>query len=504
MANVNHQPGMANAAPRRELAFRIRLHPQCPIDIRADDICSSFDTPQKPLLSGNHTVVEIGLMERRGIFAWVRGIINELESFNLHSINLVPALWGQLFKIIQNHAFFKRWIFSRPRPGPMGFLAFVYDPSEEQKLTEENVLGRAQIIWQEIEADLKDEEPNQFIAEIFQQAYHIWQYKTCMNNMLRDFSGQPRTTDRDGFLELMRYRLPPPGNHPVQVLAVPAAALQPANQLARPRQNPVGADTGIVGHASIIGNPGNNPTCRATNTRTGARLSTGMSVAASSLDISDSQSSGSENTNPAFKQPYAPMPTSDRNTGRMVSTLTVSGPALTHGLRRANRIVSSAMPNAIQTGGSNAVQAGGSNAVQGGNSNVPAASAPQNNGNKLNCKTQGNIQPHSGPGAAMGQSRPPQPSCKTQGNIQPHSGPGAAMGQSRPPQPNLRRRRSSIRTQCPPRVLVPNSESSGSSAAIPAVTQKRPATTNSNTSSLAGPSRPSGKKIKMENPDAER
>ncbi|TGO20606.1 hypothetical protein BPAE_0281g00060 [Botrytis paeoniae] len=465
MANVNHQPGMANAAFQRELAFRISLQPQCPIDIRADEICGSFDTPQKPLLSGNHTVVEIGFMERQGIFAWVRGIISELQSFNLHSINLVPALWGQLFKIIQNHAFFKRWIFSRPRPGPMGFLTFVHDPSEELKYTAENVLGRAQIIWQEIEADLKDEEPNQFIGEIFQQVYHIWQYKGCMNNMLRDLRGHPRTTDSDGFIELMRYRLPPPGNHPVQVLAVPAAALQPAHQLAHPLQNPIGTDTGIFGHASIIGDPGNNPTRGATN----ARLSTGMSVAAGSLEISDNQSSGSDNTNPAFNQPYAPMPTSDHNTGRMVSTLMLSGMALAHGLRGANRIVSSAMPNAVQAGGSNAVQAGGSN--------IPATSVPQSNGNQQN----GNAQ----------------------GNRQPRPGPGAAMGQSRPPQPNLRRRPSSTRTQRPPHVPVLNSASPGSSAAGPAVTQKRPATTNSRTSSAAGPSRPSGKKVKMEKPDAD-
>ncbi|KAF5874697.1 uncharacterized protein Bfra_004712 [Botrytis fragariae] len=452
---------MANAATQRDLAFRISLHPQFPIDIRADEICGSFDTPQKPLLSGNHTVVEIGIMERRGIFTWVRGIINELQSFNLNSINLVPALWGQLFKIVQNHAFFKRWIFSRPRPGPMGFLTFVHDPSEELKYTTENVLGRAQIIWQEIEADLKDEGPNQFISEIFHQVYHIWQYKCYMNNMLRDLRGRPRTTDRDGFIELMRYRLPPPGNRPVQVLAVPAAALQPAHQLAHPLQNPVGTDTGIVGHASIIGNPDNNPTREATNTRTDARLSTGMSVAAGSLEISDNRSSGSDNTNPAFNQPYAPTPTSDHNGGRMISTLMLSDTALAHGLRGANRIVSSAMPNAVQTGGSN----------------VPAASGPQNNGNQQN----GNAQ----------------------GNRQPHPGPGATIGQSRPPQSNLRRRRSSTRAQRPPHVPVLNSASSGSSAASPAVTQKRPATTNSSTSSAAVPSRPSGKKVKMEKPDAD-
>ncbi|KAF7900200.1 uncharacterized protein EAF01_007503 [Botrytis porri] len=481
MANANHQPGMPNAATQLELAFRISLKPNCPIHIRADELCGSFDTPQKPPLSRNHAVVEIGVMERRGIFAWVRGIINELQSFNLLSVNLVPALWGQLFKIVQNHAFFKRWIFSRPRPGPMGFLTFVHDPSQELNFTAEDVLGRAQIIWQEIEADLKGGEPNQFISEIFHQVYHIWQYKCCMNNMLRDMRGQPRTTDRDGFLELMRYRLPrplPPGNQPVQVIAVPAAALQSAHQLAPPQQNPVGADTSIVGHASIIGNPGNNPTRGATNTRTGARLATGVSVAARGLDISNDQSSGSDNTNSAFNQPYAPMPAADPNAGRMVSTLMVSSPAFAHSLRRANRMVSSAMPNAVQAGGPNAVQTSGANAVQAGSSNVAATSGPQNNGQQQN----GN----------------------TQGNIQPRPGPGATMGRSRPSQPNLRRRRNSTITQRPQRVPVPSSASSDSSAAVPAVTQKRPATADSSTSSAAGPSRLSGKKVKMEKPDADR
>ncbi|TGO47282.1 hypothetical protein BCON_0285g00060 [Botryotinia convoluta] len=467
MANVNHQPGMANAATQREVAFRIFLQPQRPIDIRADEMCGSFDSPQKPPLSGNHTIVNAGAISRQGIFAWVRGILNELQSFNLHSINLVPALWGQLFKIIQNHSFFKRWIFSRPRPGPMGFLTFIHDPSEEQKYTADNVHGRAQIIWQEIEADLKDEEPNQFIGEIFQQVFHIWQYKCCMNNMLMDLRGHPRTTERDAVIEFMRYRLP---RHAPPYPNYPAPAHQPAH----PPQNPAGADTGIVGHASIIGNPGNNPTHGATNTRTGARLSTGMSLAAGSLEISDNQSSGqSDNTNPALNQPYAPMPTSDHNTGRMVSTLMVSGTALAHGLRRGSRIVSSAMPNVVQAGGSDTVQAGGSN--------VPAASVPQNNGNQQN----GNAQ----------------------GNRQPRPGPGAAMGQSRPPQPNLRRRPSMTRTPRTPRTPhVPqfNSAIPGSSAAGPAVTQKRPATTNSSTSSAAGPSRPSGKKVKMEKPDADR
>lgn len=189
MANVNHQTGLANAATQREFAFRIFLQPQHPIDINATEICGSFNTPQKPPLSGNHTVTNVGTISRQGVFAWVRGIINELISFNLNSVNLVPALWGQLFKIIQNHSFFKRWIFSRPRPGPMGFLTVVHDPSEEMQYTGENVLGRAQIIWQEIEADLKNEEPNQFIGEIFQQVFHIWQYKCFMNNMLMDMRG---------------------------------------------------------------------------------------------------------------------------------------------------------------------------------------------------------------------------------------------------------------------------------------------------------------------------
>ena len=189
MTNVNHQPGLANAATQREFAFRIFLHPQRPIDINATEICGSFNTPQKPPLSGNHTVMNAGTISRQGIFAWVRGIINKLISFNLNSMNLVPALWGQLFKIIQNHSFFKRWIFSRPRPGPMGFLTVVHDPSEEMQYTGENVLGRAQIIWQEIEADLRNEEPNQFIGEIFQQVFHIWQYKCFMNNMLMDMRG---------------------------------------------------------------------------------------------------------------------------------------------------------------------------------------------------------------------------------------------------------------------------------------------------------------------------
>ncbi|TGO54821.1 hypothetical protein BOTNAR_0258g00140 [Botryotinia narcissicola] len=442
MANINHQPGMGNS-------------PQHPIDIRADEACASFNTPQKPLLSGNYTVVDIGVFSRQGIFAWVRGIIHELQSYNLHTVNLVPALWGQLFKIIQNHSSFNRWIFSRPRPGPMGFLTFVHDPSEELQYTAENVLGRARIIWQEIEADLMDEEPNQFVGEIFRQVYHIWH--------------QPRTTDRDGFLELMRYRLPrqmqPHPNHqaPAFPTLVPAAALPPALPPARPPQNPVGANTGIVGHASIIGNPGHNPTRRAGNTRIGARQSTGMSVAAGSLVISDSQSSGqSDDSNPAFNQPYAPMPTADPNAGRMISTLMVSNPAFARGPRRANPTVS----------------AGCSNAIQAGSSNVPATSGPQNNGNQQN----GN------------------PEC----NRQPRPGPGAAMGQSRPPQPNLRRRRSSTRAQCPQRVPVFNSANPDSSTAGPVVTQKRPANTNSNASSLAGPSRPSGKKIKIENSDADR
>lgn len=285
----------------------------------------------------------------------------------------------------------------------------------------------------------------------------------------------------------MRYRLPrqipPHPNHPTPGIPVlvPAAALPPALQSARPPHHPVGANTGIVGHASIIGNPGNNPPRRAVNTRTGARQSTGMSVAAGSLVISDSQSSGqSDNSNPAFNQPYAPMPTADPNAGRMISTLMVLNPAFAHGLRRANPTVSSAIPNAAQTGRSNVVQAGGSNAIQAGSSNIPATSGPQNNGNQQN----GN----------------------PQGNRQPRPGSDATMEQSRPSQPNRRRRRSSTRTQRPQRVPVFNSESSGSSAAgpAPAVTQKRPANTNSNASSLAGPSRPSGKKIKMENPDADR
>ncbi|KAF7900847.1 hypothetical protein EAF00_003068 [Botryotinia globosa] len=460
MANINHQPGMGNSVTQLNLAFRISLQPQHPIDIRADEACASFNTPQKPLLSRNYTVVDIGLFSRQGIFAWVRGIIYELQSYNLHTVNLVPALWGQLFKIVQNHSSFKRWIFSRPRPGPLGFLTFVHDPSEELHYTAENVLGRARIIWQEIEADLMDEEPNQFVGEIFRQVYHIWQYKCYMNNMLRDFRGQPRTTDRDGFLELMRYRLPrqmpPHPNHPAPVFPtlVPAVALPPALPPARPAQNPVGANTGIVGHASIIGNPGNNPTRRVGNTRIGARQSTGMSVAAGSLVISDGQSSGqSDDSNPAFNQPYAPMPTTDPNAGRMISTLMVSNPAFAHGLRRANPIVSSATPNASATSG------------------------PQNNGNQQNVNPQGNRQP-----------RP---------------GPGAAMAPSRPPQPNLRRGQSLTRTQRPQRVPVFNSADLDSSTAGPAVTQKRPANTNSNASSLAGPSRPSGKKIKMENPDAD-
>ncbi|TGO09756.1 hypothetical protein BTUL_0155g00110 [Botrytis tulipae] len=485
MANINHQPGMGNSVTQLNLAFRISLQPQHPIDIRADEACASFNTPQKPLLSGNYTVVDIRVFSRQGIFAWVRGIIHELQSYNLQTVDLVPALWGQLFKIIQNHSSFKRWIFSRPRPGPMGFLTFVYDPSEELQYTAENVLDRARIIWQEIEADLMDEEPNQFVGEIFRQVYHIWQYKCYMNNMLRDLRGQPRTTDRDGFLELMRYRLPrqmpPHPNHPAPVFPtlVPAAALPPALPPARPPQNSVGANTGIVGHASIIGNPGNNPTRRAGNTRIGARQSTGMSVAAVSLVISDSQSSGqSDDSNPAFNQPYAPMPTADPNAGRMISTLMVSNPAFAHGPCRANPTVSSAMINAVQTGRPNVVQAGGSNAIQAGSSNVPPTSGPQNNGNQQN----GN----------------------SQGNRQPRPGPGAAMGKSRPPQPNLRRRRSSTRTQRPQRVPVFNSAYPDSSTAGPVVTQKRPANTNSNASSLAGPSRPSGKKIKMENPDADR
>ncbi|KAF7944932.1 uncharacterized protein EAE97_005565 [Botrytis byssoidea] len=485
MANINHQPGMGNSVTQLNLAFRISLQPQHPIDIRADEACASFNTPQNPLLSGNYTVVDIGVFSRQGIFAWVRGIIHELQSYNLHTVNLVPALWGQLFKIIQNHSSFKRWIFSRPRPGPMGFLTFVHDPSEELQYTAENVLGRARIIWQEIEADLMDEEPNQFVGEIFRQVYHIWQYKCYMNNMLRDLTGQPRTTDRDGFLELVRYKLPrqmpPHPNHPAPAFPtlVPAAALPPALQPARPPQNPVGANTGIVGHASIIGNPGHNPIRRAGNTRIGARQSTGMSVAAGSLVISDSQSSGqSDDSNPAFNQPYALMPTADPNAGRMISTLMVSHPAFAHGPRRANPTVSSAMPNAVQTGRPNVVQAGGPNAIQAGSSNVPATSGPQNKGNQQN----GN----------------------PQGNRQPRLGLGAAMEQSRPPQPNLRRRRSSTRTQCPQRVPVFNSANSDSSTAGPVVTQKRPANTNSNASSLAGPSRPSGKKIKMENADADR
>ncbi|KAF7956471.1 hypothetical protein EAE96_003812 [Botrytis aclada] len=495
MANVNHQPGMANTTFRLNGAFRITLQPQRPIDIRADETCGSFDTPQRPLLSGNYNVLEVGVMSRQGIFAWVRAIINELQSFNLHSVNLVPALWGQLFKIIQNYAFFKRWIFSRPRSGPMGFLSLVHDPSEEQKYTAENVLGRAQIIWQEIEADLKDEEPDQFIGEIFQQVFHIWQYKCCMNNMLRDLRGHPRTTDRDGFVELMRYRVLRPIPGPPLLGPIPAAALQPGNQPAHPPPNPVGADTGIVGHASFIGNPGNNSTRGATNTRTGARLSTGMSVATGSLEINDSQSSvQSDDTNPAFNQPYAPMPSPDPNAGRMVSTLMVSGSALANDLRRENRIVSSAMPNVAQaggpntvqaggpnlaqTGGPNAVPAGGSNAVQAGGPKVPAASRPQNNGNQQNGNAQGN--------------RPPR------------QRPGAAMGQSRPLQSNLFRRRSSTRTQRPQRAPQLNSVIPGSSAAGPSATQKRAATTNSSTSSVSGPSRPSGKKVKMENPDADR
>ncbi|TGO36119.1 hypothetical protein BHYA_0135g00250 [Botrytis hyacinthi] len=466
MANVNYQP--PNAVTQLNWAFRISLQPQHPIDIRADETCDSFNTPQKPLLSGNYTVIDIGVFSRQGIFAWVRGIIHELQSYNLHTVNLVPALWGQLFKIIQNHSSFKRWIFSRPRPGPMGFLTSVHDPSEELHYTAENVLGRARIIWQGIEADLVDEEPNQFVGEIFRQVYHIWQYKCYMNNMLRDLRGHPRTTDRDGFLELMRYRLPRQipahPNHPAPVIPtlVPAATLQPALQPARPPQNPVGANTGIVGHASIIGNPDNNPTRRVGNTLTGARKSTGMSVAAGSLVISDSQSSGqSDNSNPAFNQPYAPVPTADPDAGRIISTLMVSTPAFAHGLRRANPIVSSAMPNVVQAGGSK----------------VPATSGPQNNGNRQN----GNAQ----------------------GNRQPLPGPGAAMGQTRPPQPNLRRRRSSTRTQHPQHVRVFNSSNSDSSTAGLAVTQKRPANTNSNASSLAGPSRLSGKKIKMENPDTD-
>ncbi|KAM0132074.1 hypothetical protein ACHAP3_006510 [Botrytis cinerea] len=466
MANVNHQPGLANAATQREFAFRIFLHPQRPIDINATEICGSFNTPQKPPLSGNHTVMNAGTISRQGIFAWVRGIINELISFNLNSMNLVPALWGQLFKIIQNHSFFKRWIFSRPRPGPMGFLTVVHDPSEEMQYTGENVLGRAQIIWQEIEADLKNEEPNQFIGEIFQQVFHIWQYKCFMNNMLMDMRGRPRTTERDAFSELVRYVLSRPlplHNHPAPQINPPAPAPQvTAYQPAHPPQNLVGADVGIVGHPSIIGNPGNSPTRGASGARAGAGPVTGVSMAAGTLEISDDESSGqSDNTNSAFNQPYPRMPTPEPNTGRMVSTLMLSGSALAHTLRGANRVVSSAIPNAVQAG----------------RSNIPAASVPQSNGNQQNGNVQGNGQPRPRPGATIAQSRP------SQSNLHHHSG----------------TRRQLHIPQIPPF----NSAVPGSSTAGPVATQKRPATTISNTSSPSGPSRPSGKKFKMERPDVD-
>ncbi|KAF7876758.1 hypothetical protein EAF04_001841 [Stromatinia cepivora] len=296
---------MANSDNEPDFSYRIYLQEQLSMDLHSNAGSVLLDSSQQEMLTQRQgdKFVDIGIMPRQSLMAWVYGAINELESFELHRMNLKSAAWSQLYKIIKNHDIFKEWIYSRPRTDSSGFVISLRDYTSHPYYSSATVLGYSRSVWQKIERDLRDENPTRFMKELFQQVFNLWHFKCCINNMLRDLRGLPPTTPHDTYLELTRYITPD---------------IVPNNpNFPNPRPDSAPANIRVGGHSFNVTDPGSSPNgTAAANNQGKGRQSTYVSQNANNSQIAaDARGKQHIDTNTTPGQTRIPTVKFERNTG---------------------------------------------------------------------------------------------------------------------------------------------------------------------------------------------
>ncbi|KAI9648330.1 hypothetical protein NHQ30_002963 [Ciborinia camelliae] len=196
---------MANTDNQNLLSYQIYLEDHSPIIIDTRPGTMMIRPSQTLPQQHGSIFVNLGVISRKSLFTWVHQTISDLQSFDLLKHNIPSEFWNSVFRVVQNHACIKDWIFARPRLVASGFYNSLPDYRAKGFYTAANVLDHARAIWKEIEKDLKDEEPDSFMKELFQQVFDIWLLKCFMNRVFKVARNEPRITQQEIFAELTQY-----------------------------------------------------------------------------------------------------------------------------------------------------------------------------------------------------------------------------------------------------------------------------------------------------------